>query len=90
MDHSHRSFPRLTAVALIVLGCALAGCGRKAGLDLPPTAAATPQHEGSWWPAWTAWLGERSSGMVPAPALGTLDSDFPALADAPGRYVLEQ
>jgi predicted small lipoprotein YifL len=38
---SHRSFSRLLpAVALIALTCVLAGCGRKAGLDLPPGAAA--------------------------------------------------
>ena len=29
----------MTAVLLIVLACALAGCGRKAGLDLPPGAS---------------------------------------------------
>ncbi len=43
-------FPRtsstLTAVALITLGCALAGCGRKAGLDLPPSASSYNQAPG--------------------------------------------
>lgn len=29
----------LTAVTLVALACALAGCGRKAGLDLPPGAS---------------------------------------------------
>ena len=40
-------------------------------------------HEGSWWPSWAAWLAERSGAPVapPAPA--------PALAAAPGTYVLE-
>lgn len=28
-----------TTLALLVVACALAGCGRKAGLDLPPGAA---------------------------------------------------
>ena len=39
--------------------------------------------EGSWWPHWTAWLAEQSSG--------TVDARLPAdgLADAPGTYVLE-
>jgi predicted small lipoprotein YifL len=41
---SHRSFPKLTAVAVIALTCALAGCGRKAGLDLPPGASADQQE----------------------------------------------
>lgn len=35
---SNRSPSKLTAIALIALACALAGCGRKAGLDLPPDA----------------------------------------------------
>ncbi len=30
---------KLTAVALIVAACALGGCGRKGGLDLPPGAS---------------------------------------------------
>lgn len=37
-SRSNRSPSKLTAVALIALTCALAGCGRKAGLDLPPDA----------------------------------------------------
>ncbi|TXJ08695.1 MAG: hypothetical protein E6Q28_16870 [Afipia sp.] len=37
---SNRSFSKLTAIGLIVASCALAGCGRKAGLDLPPGASA--------------------------------------------------
>lgn len=37
---SNRSFSKLPAIAvLLVLTCALAACGRKAGLDLPPGAA---------------------------------------------------
>jgi predicted small lipoprotein YifL len=37
---SNRSFSKLTVAGLIALACILAGCGRKAGLDLPPAAAA--------------------------------------------------
>jgi predicted small lipoprotein YifL len=37
---SNRSFSKLTAIGLIIASCALAGCGRKAGLDLPPGASA--------------------------------------------------
>lgn len=36
---SNRTFSKPTALALLVVACALAGCGRKAGLDLPPGAA---------------------------------------------------
>lgn len=41
-------------------------------------------HEGSWWPAWSHWLADRSSAKCqprdPAPG---------AVCDAPGRYVME-
>ena len=43
-------------------------------------------HEGSWWPRWEAWLKRRSGAMVGARIPG--DSDYPALADAPGTYVI--
>jgi polyhydroxyalkanoate synthase len=43
----------------------------------------TPVQEGSWWPEWVRWLGDRSSGWVPA---RRPDGD---LADAPGTYVLQ-
>ncbi len=42
---------------------------------------ATPQ-EGSWWPAWSAWLSDQSSGHRNPPKLKT------ALSDAPGAYVM--
>ena len=47
----------------------------------------SPQ-EGSWWPAWSAWLAERSAAPVPPPPLGGTDGKFAALEDAPGRYVM--
>ena len=43
---------------------------------------------GSWWPAWAAWLQERSGKPLAPPAMGV--KGRPALGDAPGRYVLEQ
>lgn len=39
-SRSNRSFSKLTAIGLIALSCALAGCGRKAYLDAPPGASA--------------------------------------------------
>nr|WP_314634471.1 alpha/beta fold hydrolase [uncultured Janthinobacterium sp.] len=42
-----------------------------------------PRHDGSWWPAWQAWLAERAGPQVAPPAMGA------ALDDAPGRYVLQ-
>ncbi len=46
-------------------------------------------NPGSWWPAWEHWLQERSSGRVPARPPGSAEAGYPALDDAPGRYVLE-
>ncbi|MCB1930051.1 MAG: alpha/beta fold hydrolase [Rhodocyclaceae bacterium] len=46
-------------------------------------------HEaGSWWGDWMAWLKPRCGEWVAAPPVAT--EVFPALADAPGRYVLER
>ena len=49
--------------------------------------AATPVNEGSWWPAWSRWLTDRSGPAEAPPALG--GSGRTPLEDAPGRYVLE-
>jgi polyhydroxyalkanoate synthase len=41
--------------------------------------------QGSWWPDFTTWLGERSGDEVPLPT--SLGGDLPELAEAPGTYV---
>jgi len=43
---------------------------------------------GTWWGDWTDWLAARTGDMVPA--YPTATRKFPALADAPGTYVLEK
>ncbi len=58
-------------------------------VDPETWAAATPVTEGSWWPAWVAWLEEHSSAVTGPPAVGAPERGYPALADAPGRYVLD-
>jgi polyhydroxyalkanoate synthase len=50
--------------------------------------AAAPSMEGSWWPAWHAWLQARSGKPVAPPQLGA--RGYKPLADAPGHYVLEK
>lgn len=43
----------------------------------------TPVQQGSWWPAWEAWLAEHAGPWIAAPAGG------PELGPAPGQYVLQ-
>jgi polyhydroxyalkanoate synthase len=47
------------------------------------------RHEpqgGSWWPAWQAWLAERSDGQAAPPSMGS--PDYVPIGNAPGTYVL--
>jgi polyhydroxyalkanoate synthase len=57
-------------------------------LDANAWEATAPLYQGSWWPAWQAWLANKSGERAAAPPLGAPDSGYPALADAPGSYVL--
>jgi polyhydroxyalkanoate synthase len=52
--------------------------------------AATPPRQGSWWPAWTQWLAQRSGQMTAPPELGRSGTRFAPLGDAPGDYVRMQ
>jgi polyhydroxyalkanoate synthase len=40
-------------------------------------------HEGSWWPAWEAWLATHGGRKIKPPAMG------PDLGPAPGTYVVQ-
>jgi polyhydroxyalkanoate synthase len=53
-------------------------------------AAQTPPQQGSWWPEWARWLGQRSGQRTAPPALGAPERGLPALAEAPGTYVLQK
>jgi polyhydroxyalkanoate synthase len=50
--------------------------------------ASAAEHEGSWWPCWLDWLGERSSAPVAPPKMGAPEKGLAPLYDAPGGYVL--
>lgn len=45
--------------------------------------------EGSWWPAWSAWLGAYSGIVVLPPTIGRSEDGYEILCKAPGTYVME-
>jgi polyhydroxyalkanoate synthase len=52
--------------------------------------AVTARRDGSWWPAWQAWLQRHSGGPMAARPVGAPDRGYPPLGDAPGTYVLQE
>ncbi|CAJ0787608.1 Poly(3-hydroxyalkanoate) polymerase subunit PhaC [Ralstonia condita] len=52
--------------------------------------ASAPAQDGSWWPAWHAWLVAHAATATPVkpPRMGLPGQ--PPLGDAPGTYVLEK
>ncbi|MBR7783094.1 class I poly(R)-hydroxyalkanoic acid synthase [Undibacterium luofuense] len=48
--------------------------------------AGASEHAGSWWPVWADFLTEHAGKKVKAPASAG-SKDFPAIEQAPGRYV---
>jgi polyhydroxyalkanoate synthase subunit PhaC len=50
--------------------------------------AAADAKAGSWWEDWTAWIESRAGERRPPPSMGS--KAHPALADAPGTYVMEK
>jgi polyhydroxyalkanoate synthase len=52
--------------------------------------AAIAPVDGSWWTAWTAWLGNHSGEFAGPPPLGAPASGYAVLADAPGSYVMQR
>ncbi len=55
--------------------------------DTDAWLAVAPFHEGSWWGAWAAWLGERSGPPAAPPPMGAGNLGYPIVCDAPGTYV---
>jgi len=50
----------------------------------------TPVSEGSWWPAWQAWLAAHSGDRTKPPEMGNRHKRYAPICDAPGTYVLEE
>ncbi len=46
--------------------------------------------EGSWWPAWDAWLKKLSSGVTAPPSAEDVRNSIGALEPAPGRYAFQR
>lgn len=59
-------------------------------LDPDDWAAGAARHEGSWWPAWQAWLVRHSGEREAPPGMGAPAGGYPPLEDAPGTYVLQR
>lgn len=57
-------------------------------LDPDSWASLAPRQDGSWWPAWGAWLAAAGSpDLVAPPALGAPERGLPPLEAAPGSYI---
>ncbi|WP_101049010.1 PHA/PHB synthase family protein [Macromonas nakdongensis] len=61
----------------------------RTGTDMPwrtpeEWQAQAPHHDGSWWPAWSAWLVEQGPG---APVAARAPARAASLGEAPGSYV---
>lgn len=59
-------------------------------IDPDTWVAQTPQHEGSWWTEWSAWLDQRSGELRTPPQMGGSHKDYQPIADAPGNYVMQK
>ena len=51
--------------------------------------ATAPRTDGSWWPAWTAWLDQRSGAFTDAERFDDPARAAASLGPAPGTYVLQ-
>ena len=58
-------------------------------MDPDTWLAATEPIEGSWWTDWVGWLSAASTDEVAPPSLGAAEAGYPALDDAPGKYIFQ-
>jgi polyhydroxyalkanoate synthase len=59
-------------------------------VDADTWLAQAAHKPGSWWPEWQRWLAAHSGAKVAPPPMGAEAKGYPALADAPGSYVLQK
>jgi polyhydroxyalkanoate synthase len=50
----------------------------------------TPAQDGSWWPAFAAWLAEHSSAKTNPPRMGDAGPGVHPMCRAPGTYVMQR
>jgi polyhydroxyalkanoate synthase len=60
--------------------------GRELPADAPAWLATSERVDGSWWPAWMAWLDEHAGAFRAAPRRAG-SAKYPVIEPAPGRYV---
>jgi len=63
--------------------------GLRPGADPERWLKSATRHQGSWWDAWLDWNLKRSGKPRPA-SKGPGSERFPAIAAAPGSYVLQR
>jgi polyhydroxyalkanoate synthase len=59
-------------------------------MDPETWLATASRRDGSWWPAYAAWLSGHSGEPTQPPAMGNGGAGYAALCDAPGTYVLQE
>jgi polyhydroxyalkanoate synthase subunit PhaC len=59
-------------------------------IDAESWYVAAEPTDGSWWPAWTSWIEEKSKGRTVPPAMGAPEKGLPPLGKAPGSYIHER
>lgn len=60
-------------------------------IDPETWQATTPTQQGSWWPAWQAWLGKYSAEhQLSPPSMGVPEKGLYPMDEAPGTYVLQR
>lgn len=60
-------------------------------IDPETWQATTPTQQGSWWPAWQAWLCKHSAEhQLSPPSMGAPEKGLYPMDEAPGTYVLQR